>query len=475
MSSSSGLLRILVVIALGLFGYFLYTLDLFKSTPIAVQTFLHLNPTEQIPIDDNSAWNPERRISLEVESQSKIKSYKIRATTGDGVVVLEQEEVVTNRPEKLRIWLPRPEIDLPDNTKLHYEVAITDWSNANFFSGETLVKHLDFTINTKQPVITILAHSPRISYGGSALVVFQVESVDIKSITITNGKDTFVPFPFVAQGYYAVILAWPLSNQNFSGRIQVSDTALNARSITIPFIKDTSPRYQASTLKLQEQFLRDKMDGLISEIKAIRYEPELDELHDDFEKFVYINEQVRLKDEAIIAESAYQACLQDAQNTNFPIEWGPFIPLKGYSVVGRFGDKRTYVNAQGKTSQSLHLGLDIASVKNDRIIITNNGRVILGQKLGVYGNTIMIDHGFGVASLYAHLSDFLVSNEQEVLAGDVAGLTGESGWAFGDHLHFGMLVQGLSVRNVEWLDSRWIKHNITDILAQAKLLINQAQ
>ena len=184
---------------------------------------------------------------------------------------------------------------------------------------------------------------------------------------------------------------------------------------------------------------------------------------------------MRLKDEAIIAESAYQACLQDAQNTNFPIEWGPFIPLKGYSVVGRFGDKRTYVNAQGKTSQSLHLGLDIASVKNDRIIIANNGRVILGQKLGVYGNTIMIDHGFGVASLYAHLSDFLVSNEQEVLAGDVAGLTGESGWAFGDHLHFGMLVQGLSVRNVEWLDSRWIKHNITDILAQAKLLINQAQ
>lgn len=468
----SGLLRILVVVALGLFGYFLYTLDLFKSTPIAVQTFLHLSHTEQIPIDDTSAWNPERRISLEVESESKIKSYKIRATTGDGLVVLEQEEVVTNRPQKLKIWLPKPEIELPDSTKLRYEVAITDWSNANFFSGETLVKHLDFTINTKQPVITILAHSPRISYGGSALVVFQVESVDIKDITITNGKDTFTPFPFVTQGYYAVILAWPLANQNFSGRIQVSDTALNAKSITIPFIKDTSPRYQSSTLKLQEQFLREKMDSLISEIKAIRYEPKLDELDDDFEKFVYINEQVRLKDEEIISQSAIQACLHDAKSTSFPVEWSPFVPIKGYSVVGRFGDKRTYINAANKTSQSLHLGLDVASVKNDKIIIANDGRVILEQKLGVYGNTIMVNHGFGVSSLYAHLSDFLVGNDQELVAGDVLGLTGESGWAFGDHLHFGMLVQGLNVCNVEWLDSRWIKHNITDILAQAKSLIN---
>ena len=141
-------------------------------------------------------------------------------------------------------------------------------------------------------------------------------------------------------------------------------------------------------------------------------------------------------------------------------------------MVGRFGDKRTYINAANKTSQSLHLGLDVASVKNDKIIIANDGRVILEQKLGVYGNTIMVNHGFGVSSLYAHLSDFLVGNDQELVAGDVLGLTGESGWAFGDHLHFGMLVQGLNVRNVEWLDSRWIKHNITDILAQAKSLIN---
>lgn len=469
----SNLLRFLVIIALGLFGFFIYTLDLFTSTPISAQAFLHLSPTEQIPIDDKSAWNPERRISIEVQSQSKIKSYKIKATTGDGLVVLEQEEVVTNRPEKLKIWLPKPEIELPDRTNLHYEIAITDWSNANFFSGATLLKKLDFIINTKQPSISILAHSPKISYGGSALVVFKIDSVDIKDITITNGKNAFTPFPFVREGYYAVILAWPLSNTNFSGRIQVSDTALNTKRITIPFIKDTSPRYQSSTLKLQERFLREKMDSLISEIKAIRYEPELENLASDFEKFVYINEQVRIGDEEIIAQAALKAAKQGAQEMSYPLEWGAFIPLKGYSVVGRFGDKRTYVNAANQTSNSLHLGLDIASVKNDNILSANAGRVILEQKLGVYGNTIMVDHGLGVSSLYAHLSDFLVGNGHEVAAGDVLGLTGESGWAFGDHLHFGMLVQGLNVRNVEWLDSRWIRHNITDVLAQAKTLIQE--
>lgn len=469
----SNLLRFLVVVALGLFGFFLYTLDLFTSTPITAQAYLHLSPTEQIAISDKSAWNPDRRISIEVQSQSKIKSYKIKATTGDGLVVLEQEEVVTNRPEKLKIWLPKPEIELPDGTNLHYEIAITDWSNANFFSGATLLKQLDFIINAKQPTITILAHSPKISYGGSALVVFKIDSVDIKDIQITNGKNTFIPFPFVREGYYAVILAWPLGNTNFSGRIQVSDTALNTRRITIPFIKDTSPRYQASTLKLQEHFLSEKMNSLISEVKAIRYEPELENLTDDFEKFVYINEQVRQGDESIITQKAIEAAQQDAKSTSFPLEWKPFIPLKGYSVVGRFGNKRTYINAANKTSQSLHLGLDIASVKNDNVLSANAGRVILEQKLGVYGNTIMVNHGFGVSSLYAHLSDFLAGNDQELVAGDVLGLTGESGWAFGDHLHFGMLVQGLNVRNVEWLDSRWIKHNITDVLSQAKALIQK--
>ncbi|OBV29482.1 hypothetical protein BKN38_05985 [Helicobacter sp. CLO-3] len=467
----SKLLNFLTIVAVVLFGYFLYTLDLFKAEPIEVEVSLYVNPTTQFPIDDKAAWNPERRIAINAKSENRIKSYKIKATTEDGLVVLEKEEVIVNRPKTLKIWLPKPDINLPDKTRIHYDVAITDWSNANFFSGATLHKKLDFIINTKPPTIKILANSHKISYGGSALVVFSVDSVDIKEIQVSNGKDSFIPFPFMREGYYAVIMAWPIANQNFSGKITATDTALNTQRIAIPFIKDTTPRYQSSTIALKEDFLSEKMDSLIDDILDIYPDAALLALNNNFEKFVYINEQVRENDEKTIKEISQEASEKDAQSLSMPVSWTSFTPIKGYAVVGKFGDKRTYINDKNQVSHSVHLGLDMASVKNDNIIAQNPARVALAKKLGVYGNTIILDHGFGVISLYSHLEKFLTSVDSSVESKDVIGLSGQSGWAFGDHLHFGMLVQGHNVRNVEWMDSCWIKNNITDIFEKARVII----
>ncbi|MCP4577305.1 MAG: M23 family metallopeptidase, partial [Deltaproteobacteria bacterium] len=93
---------------------------------------------------------------------------------------------------------------------------------------------------------------------------------------------------------------------------------------------------------------------------------------------------------------------------------------------------------------------------------------IFADRLGIYGLTVVIDHGQGLASTYSHLSGINVKKGQTVTKGDVIGLTGQTGLAGGDHLHFGMMVSGLFVNPIEWWDNHWIKDNVTRKLNSIK-------
>lgn len=95
---------------------------------------------------------------------------------------------------------------------------------------------------------------------------------------------------------------------------------------------------------------------------------------------------------------------------------------------------------------------------------SNSGVVVFTGDLGIYGNTVVIDHGMGLMSLYGHLSEVGVKEGQYVKKGEVIGKTGKTGLALGDHLHFGILVQGYEVNPLQWLDSKWIRDNILSVL-----------
>jgi murein DD-endopeptidase MepM/ murein hydrolase activator NlpD len=80
--------------------------------------------------------------------------------------------------------------------------------------------------------------------------------------------------------------------------------------------------------------------------------------------------------------------------------------------------------------------------------------------MGIYGNCVIMDHGLGVSSLYGHLSRIDVSPGEVLEQGDTVGLSGATGLAGGDHLHFGLLIGDTYVNPLEWWDRRWIKNNI---------------
>ena len=114
--------------------------------------------------------------------------------------------------------------------------------------------------------------------------------------------------------------------------------------------------------------------------------------------------------------------------------------------------------------QQVHLGIDLASTRQADIKAANRGNVVFADYLGIYGNTIILDHGQGIFSLYSHLSQISVAVGELIDKGVVIGLSGNSGMAGGDHLHFSILVNGIFVTPLEWWDQQWLQLNIEDVL-----------
>ncbi len=132
--------------------------------------------------------------------------------------------------------------------------------------------------------------------------------------------------------------------------------------------------------------------------------------------------------------------------------------------MARYGEKRAYHFEGEKISKSVHLGYDLASFANAPVEAANTGTVLFAGDLGIYGNTVIIDHGLGLMSIYGHLSMMMVSDNQPVKKGEIIAKSGATGLAGGDHLHFGILVHGYEVSPLYWWDPKWIDVNITEYL-----------
>ncbi len=139
---------------------------------------------------------------------------------------------------------------------------------------------------------------------------------------------------------------------------------------------------------------------------------------------------------------------------------GAFKQLGNSQVESAFADHRTYVYDGHEVDEQVHLGFDLASTANATIEAANRGRVLFADVLGIYGNCVIVDHGMGLQSLYAHLSSFDVAVGQMVEKNQSLGRSGSTGLAGGDHLHFTMLVHGQPVNPVEWWDPHWIEDRI---------------
>jgi murein DD-endopeptidase MepM/ murein hydrolase activator NlpD len=121
------------------------------------------------------------------------------------------------------------------------------------------------------------------------------------------------------------------------------------------------------------------------------------------------------------------------------------IPLDGVKTGGNFGKRRVL---NGK-SNSPHSGVDLPSPTGTPVHAAQSGRVILAEELYFAGNTVIIDHGFGVYTLYGHFSEIDAKVGDEVRVGDVIGKVGATGRVTGPHLHWGLEVDRARVNAME--------------------------
>lgn len=420
----------------------------------------------KIVLKSTGYWNLKDDLTVELSDKSGIRSYKVYYKTKNNVEEIAQSNI-SAKQDKV-IFNIKPISLTPNIKKVTIAVEAYDNSFWNFFKGNASYKEFTLDIDRKRPFARVLANSYNIRRGGSAAVVVEVKDENLKDKYITFNNDyKFELIPYIKEGYYMAIVAWPIDIKfdQFSRVNLIAVDEANNKTITkIPFyIKD---------LKIKNDNLNIS-DGFVSQVSI----PVLEKSGYDIPEktidiFIKENEDLRANNVKTIREESVKNMSKELVS-NFKIK--PFRRLSGSKTVAGFAERRSYFYEGQKIDEAWHLGVDWASIKHADIKVSNKGKVIFSNYLGIYGNSLIIDHGFGLQTLYAHTSQFNVAKNEEVKAGQVIANTGSTGAVFGDHLHFGLLVQGIEVNPLEWMDKNWIKTRVSNILDEAKQEIRSSK
>lgn len=420
------------------------------------------NPPK-IEAPDIFYWNLKDSLDVKISDDSGIVNYKVVLKNAQGESLLESETYKEAKEEiLLNIKAPRGGLNINDES---YQIVIeaTDSSKWNMLKGNSAKKSIDIVLDNRRPTLEVIANSYKIIKGGVALVVFRAEDDHLKSVVVENADMEIEPFIFYEDGYYISLVTWPVTHSDIGVRIVATDRANNISIANVNYFKQNK-KYRDSTIALSDGFIDGKISSLMEEIGAYDY---LDLPRVD--KFRFINEGIRDANVKSVIEATTKI-EREVVRDDFFIE--PFYPLKNGAVVAGFGDYRTFTYSGEKVSNSYHMGLDLASTQNADIVTSNDGEVIYADFNGIYGNTVIVHHGLGMSSLYSHCSSMSVQKGQKVAKGQVIGKSGVTGLALGDHLHFGVVINGVEVRPEEWMDSKWMDESIYSVVRSAKRVID---
>jgi len=330
------------------------------------------------------------------------------------------------------------------------EVAATDHSwLAGLHRGPQLTRPV--TIDVTPPTVELLSTQHVVRVGGSECAVYRV-AADAARSGVQVGDEFFAG----TAGYFtdgalrAALFAVPHDAPAARPTLVAADAAGNTRSLALG--ADVRGRkFAEKTLPITQEFLARKVPELLQANG-------LEDSGDLVAGYLRINRELRASTERRLRD----LCAESAPR---PLWEGAFLRLPNSAPLSGFADRRTYVY-EGKTiDQQTHLGFDLASLKGSPVPAGNNGRIVFTGPLGIYGNTVVIDHGLGLFSLYGHLSAIDVERGASVRRGDPIGKTGDTGLAAGDHLHFSIMIRGVHVDPVEWWDAHWIHDHIEARLA----------
>ncbi len=422
------LIRTLVFLALiGVVGFTLYNTFFLKPKVEGLESL------EKLP--------KKKEISLVVSPRAYVDRVVVRAIQGSREVVLFEGKL-PSRVNEVRFTVEPKKLGLRDG-EARVEVELRRF---------LLLKEsfeLKAKIDTQPPRIHLIYAPYTVLQGGSGGIRARLsEPVELY---VEVGGERFRSYK-VGEDVYIALFGVPV---NTSPKDVIKIVAIDevGNKTVLPLgtgIKRNNFKTVWIELKGREKIITPKLHTILG-----------GELEDtDFVSlFKKVNEEIRKQNEEKIRQIGSRSEPQRFWK-------GKFLQLRNSKVLSRYGERRRYTYRGKLISKSWHLGYDLASVKNARVVAANSGKVVFAGDLGIYGNTIIIDHGYGLMSLYAHLADFNVKEGEVVRKGQVIGYTDTTGLAFGDHLHFGILVDGYEVTPLEWWDRKWIRTRIEPIFSE---------
>jgi hypothetical protein len=312
-----------------------------------------------------------------------------------------------------------------------------------------------YPVILRPPVLAVTSTQHYPAQGGSEVVVYRVGKTAVRD-GVRAGEAWFPGFPLPggSADMRFALFAVPFDLDDPEQiRLEAEDVLGNTAQRA--FIDKFFPHpFKTDRINVSDTF----MAKVVPEIQSNT--PELAASGSLLEDYIGINRDLRHANEKTLRELALASRKEFLWSKRFQ-------SLPNAQVMSAFADRRTYVYAGEEIDYQDHLGFDLASVKRAPIPAANTGEVVLARYLGIYGKAIVVDHGYGLMSLYGHLSSIDVEVGQLVERGQMMGTTGETGLAAGDHLHFTMLLHGEAVSPVEWWDAKWIRDRLKRKLAAA--------
>jgi len=317
------------------------------------------------------------------------------------------------------------------------------------------VKELAFEVRLTPPSLGVTSTFHFARQGGAEAVVYRVGDSSVRDgVQAGEAWSPGYPLPGAGKEDRFALFAVPYDLADPSSvKLTAADDVDNESQVT--FIDQFTARKPfEGTINLTDAFLNKVVPAILSQT------PEMADAGGLLENFLSINRDLRKANAAALVELASKSKPQ--------FLWSrPFLPMPNAKVMAPFAEARTYVYQGRAVDHQTHLGFDLAVTKAVAVPASNDGVVALARFFGIYGNTVVVDHGYGLQSLYAHLSSIDVKEGQEVKRGDTLGRTGDTGLAGGDHLHFSILLAGQPVNPQEWWDAHWIRDRVARKLGGA--------
>jgi murein DD-endopeptidase MepM/ murein hydrolase activator NlpD len=302
---------------------------------------------------------------------------------------------------------------------------------------------LDLEVNTKPPKVVADGFQHYINQGGSELVRFTVSGYVTES-GVRVGANTFRSFPVPggAAGERFALFAVPWDVPPDSTPVVFARNPGGVEATAKFWNKIFPKKFRVRALEIDNRFLEKVVPQIDSAGSG-----------DLLARFLKINGELRVRNNQTLAGLRLKTAEQFLWS-------GPFRQLTNSKVESQFADRRAYMYQGKKVDEQVHLGFDLSVTENVEVSASNSGKVVWAADLGIYGNCVVVDHGYGLQSIYAHLSSFSVKEGDTVAKGQTLGRSGSTGLAGGDHLHFSMQLDGVQINPVEWWDEHWIKDRV---------------